>query len=947
MSTKKRVIPVLMRNVLVWVLLCVLVQVSALGQSVKGVIKDSETNEPLFGVAVVIKGTDIGTATDFDGKFDLKTDEPTPFTLIISYLGYDDAEIEVTDANIGTNLKIDLAPSAEKLDAVEVTASRISEKQLETPLTVESMNLAAIKETPASSFYNGLGTLKGVDLTTASLGFVVINTRGFNSTRPVRTLQLVDGADNQAPGLNFSLGNFVGSSELDIQKVDLIVGASSALYGPNAFNGVINMETKNPFFHRGLSVMVKGGERNLFEGAIRYARKFTNKNGRDIFAFKVNFSYLRADDWEADNLDAVQGTLEPPSNWGGYDAVNRYGDENTTAGTNNFSELVLTYPGLGRYYRTGYEEKHLVDYDVRNYKAGAALHYKVTEKIETSYSFNFGAGTTVYQGDNRYSLQGLKFYQHKFEIAQKDKFFIRAYYTQEDAGNSYDAVFTALLLQNYAKPDLAWSQNYASYWRSNITPKVYDLPGYPDPNDPAFTQLWFGESRDETIALADSIMNVYSDSLQFWHLQARGFADSSSIAYGGRYEPGTAAFDSIFNVITSRNTFQEGGSRFYDKSALAHIQGEYEFDVPYVHFTVGGSFREYLPESRGTIFLDTAGTKIRNWEFGAYIGAQSKLMEDRLVLTATGRIDKNQNFEPVLSPAASVVYKLNINNSFRLSFSSAIRNPTLQDQYLYYNVGRAILIGNLEGFEDLVTPDSYFASFTGVAFNRDSLEYFDVAPVRPEKVKTLEIGYKGVLAKRLFVDLSYYYNWYRDFLGFKIGADVDVDTVNNLITNTQFYRVSANSPDLISTQGFAIGLVYGFGKYYALSGNYSWNRLDLRGSDDPIIPAYNTPEHKFNVGISGRDIELKLKNRTIKNWGFNINYKWIQGFLFEGSPQFTGTIDSYGLLDAQINYKVEKIHTTIKLGATNLLNNRVYQTYGGPRVGRLAYLSLLFEFDKI
>ncbi len=323
------------------------------------------------------------------------------------------------------------------------------------------------------------------------------------------------------------------------------------------------------------------------------------------------------------------------------------------------------------------------------------------------------------------------------------------------------------------------------------------------------------------------------------------------------------------------------------------------------------------------------------------------LLNERLALTAVARIDKNQNFKPVVSPAASIVWKQNVNNSFRLSFSSAVRNPTLQDQYLYYNVGRALLVGNLNGFENLVTQESYFAALSGVAFVRDSLDYFNVAPVRPEKVKTIEIGYKGILFKSLFVDMSYYYNWYKDFLGYNIGAVLEIDTSFNYITNTQFYRVSANATDRVSTQGFAIGLTYGFGKYYALSGNYSWNRLDRRGSTDPIIPAFNTPEHKFNVGISGRDIVLKIRNATLKNWGFNINYKWVQGFLFEGSPQFTGTIPSYGLVDAQINYNHKKWHTTFKIGATNVLNNKVYQTYGGPRIGRLAYASILFDLGSI
>ncbi len=925
----------------------------AYAQVIKGSVADTESKELIIGVAVVVKGTTVGTTTDFDGNFELDLGgRPLPVTLEVSYLGYTTQDVTVTQDNVGKSIKVSLATDAVKVQGVEITASRISEKQLEEPLTVESLNLAAIKETPASSFYNGLGSLKGVDVTTASFGFVVINTRGFNSTRPVRSLQLMDGADNQAPGLNFSLGNFVGSSELDIQKVDLIVGASSALYGPNAFNGVINMQTKNPFFHRGLSVLLKGGERNMFEGAIRYAKAFKNKEGNDLFAFKVNFSYLRADDWEADNYNPTEQSQTNASNWSGYDAVNIYGDERTSRGSSDPDNFILQErqtPGLGIVHRTGYNEIDLVDYGSKNIKAGAALHLKVTPKIESILTYNFGTGTTVYQGDNRYSLKGFQFHQMKAEIREEDKWFFRAYHTRENAGQSYDAVFTALLLQDAARTNNSWYQNYETYYRQNIVRRVQDLPGYPDPNDPQYTQLWFGETRDSAVALSNAIMQQYSDSMIAWHNLARNFADSIGAPTQGNnvpyFEPGTERFDSMFNQIVSRTAFSEGGSRFYDKSALTHVQGEYKFTPWWLDITVGGSFRYYQPESDGTIFSDTAGRVITNWEVGSYIGLEKRLLEDKLLITGTARVDKNQNFKVLVSPAASVVYKVKGDNALRLSFSSAIRNPTLQDQYLYYNVGRALLVGNLNGFDSLATVESLINYYE--TLNRDTLVFNNVGAVRPEKVKSIEFGYRGTIGKRVYVDGSYYYSWYRDFLGYQIGATTSFDEASGLLQSFQTYRVSANSNDVVTTQGFSIGVTYGFAKFYALTGNYSWNKLDRRGSDDPIIPAFNTPEHKFNVGISGRDIVLKIGNKTIKNWGFNINYKWVQGFLFEGSPQFTGFIPTYDMVDAQINYRIPKWYTTFKLGATNLFNNKRAQTYGGPEIGRLGYVSIVFEFDKI
>src|SRR5688572_20261079 len=302
----------------------IFVPIQAKAQAMRGTLTDNISNQPVIGAIVVVKGTSQSTSTDADGNFSLPAPS-TPFFLVITGVGYMNLEYEVT--SIEKPLRIRVKPDEETIEEVSVVARGLTEKQKESPLTIESLDAAAIKATSAANFYEGLGQLKGVDLTSASIGFRIINTRGFNSTSPVRSLQIIDAVDNQSPGLNFSLGNFLGASELDVQKAEIIVGASSAYYGPNAFNGVISMNTKSPFIKPGVSVSVKAGERNLLETALRYAEVFRNKYGVEKFAYKFNFSYMRADDWQATNMDPISGSEAGKDNWGGYNAVNRYGDE--------------------------------------------------------------------------------------------------------------------------------------------------------------------------------------------------------------------------------------------------------------------------------------------------------------------------------------------------------------------------------------------------------------------------------------------------------------------------------------------------------------------------------------------------------------------------------------------------------------------------------------------
>lgn len=921
-------------------ILCLLLIISAYHVSaqtpvaIKGVVKDERSGERLIGAAVSIKGTSTGTATDFDGNFTLRTTNTFPLVLLVTYVGYENVEITVSDASKQVDVR--MKEATQTLRDVVITDTRVSEKQKQNPITVETMDAIAIKQTPAANFYEGLAHLKGVDLTSASIGFKIINTRGFNSTSPVRSLQLIDGVDNQSPGLNFSLGNFLGASELDIQKVDLIVGASSAYYGPNAFNGVINMQTKSPFLYPGLSASVKAGERDLVETSVRWAQVFKDKKGEDRYAYKLNVFFMRANDWKAENY---QPTLQSPTGKGspgGYDAVNVYGDEYVNRRFYQAPDLIATL-GYGYSLRNGYKETDLVDYNSRNLKLSGAFHYKLKKDVELIYASSFGTGTTVYQGDNRFSLKDILFFQNRAEIRKEDKFFIRIYATNEDAGKSYDAYSTAIRMQEYSKSDNNWALDYQNAWSSTFGSYIVGD--------------WYNYYRFDTVptnrrfAYMQNFVNTYLvDSMIKYHNLSRDRANTLPGTNGTglpRYEPGTARFDSAFNAITSR-TNREGGSRLFDQSALYHIAAEYKFNTGSFTWTTGGNFRLYAPYSKGTIFLDTAeNQRIYNREGGAYIGVEKKFFDNTLKVSTTHRIDKNENFKLLWSPAATAVYSKG-NHVIRFSLSSAIRNPTLSDQYINLNVGRATLIGNLHGFDSLVTTESFIEALNN---GKDKLVYFNIDPVKPERVKTIEVGYRLSIGAKVFLDMSYYHSWYTDFLGYKIGAKLDWPSGDPFVRSYEVYRVTTNSKDIVTTQGATIGANYFYQKYLGFNVNYSWNKLDRKGSTDPVIPAFNTPEHKYNLGISGRDIISKIFGLKISNWGYSINYKWQDGFMFEGSPQFTGYVPAYDMVDAQVNKRWERWYTTLKVGANNLLDNRVYQVYGGPLVGRLAYISVLIELS--
>ncbi|HNF43110.1 MAG TPA: carboxypeptidase-like regulatory domain-containing protein, partial [Ferruginibacter sp.] len=186
------------------ILLANILTIAAYAQNItiNGNVRNSVTKEGTGAVSVVIKGTEYGTFTDDKGNFKLSV-KSLPVTLLISSVGYDLQEVTVTSAS--KTISVDFVPSNALGQEVVVAANRVPQRILESPVSIERISAANIRNSPVSNYYDVVTTLKGVDITTSSLTFKTPTTRGFNSSGNTRFNQLVDGMDNQAPGLNFSV----------------------------------------------------------------------------------------------------------------------------------------------------------------------------------------------------------------------------------------------------------------------------------------------------------------------------------------------------------------------------------------------------------------------------------------------------------------------------------------------------------------------------------------------------------------------------------------------------------------------------------------------------------------------------------------------------------------------------------------------------------------------
>ena len=945
---------------------------------ISGKVLNEQTKEALQSVSVQVKGTIGGTITNAAGEFKLRAKNKFPLTLVFSSLGFQQQEYEVQ--NIASNVSIALTTQTVLGKEVVVTASRVAESILKSPVAIEKLDIRAIRESPAPSFYDALENVKGVQMTTSSLTFKVPNTRGFNIPNNFRFMQLVDGVDMQAATLGVPLGNAIGPTELDIASIEITPGAASALYGMNAINGMANLITKSPFLYQGFSIYQRTGLNHvdgvdhepgvITETAVRYAKAFNNK-----FAFKINGSYMRGIDWRSNvRLDQNTNNLKSANpgfpelngaNNVAFDGWNKYGDD-ALAGSNVVSISGLTIGGKPnqtlRVARTGYYEVDLVNPKVDNLKFDASVHYRLNDKAELSYSYRVGKMDGVFQRGNKIQLDNVIVQNHQLELKGTD-FTVRGYISKENTGDSFNVKPLAdnLDLRSGGASDTKTPYSWGTKFKNALQ-----------------TDLNNG------VDLATATAN------------ARIAADAS------RVNPNTPQFNALKDSILSYNNWDirtnsipdapvTGGAALIQKSNLYHIEGQWDLSkkVKVFDLLIGGDARVYEVIPDGNNFVDftrpiadrnkaltdgSFGNNVYYKKIGGFSQITKTFFKEKLKLFGSVRYDYNPEFDPKFTPRIAAVYTVNEQHNFRVTYQQGYRFPALFEALSYVNNGRVKRVGSLsyinEGLgylENSYTQTSVinFNAAVSAAGNTDAaalankglLDIANLPKARPEKINSFEVGYKSVLAdNKLVLDIDAYSNTYSGFLGQvqvfvpkgqTVGSDVAVIAMldrnrdatvvagtNSASNGQDRYRVYTNAKNYYNNYGSAFGFTYNFYKKFTVAGNTSYNKIKSNAVKDVFVTGFNTPAWSTNVSLSNRQIA--------KNLSFSIAYKWQESFLWE-SPLVTGQVDAINTFDAQTTYKIPSAKASIKVGGTNIFNKRYIQYAGGPTLGGLYYVALTFD----
>lgn len=878
-----------------------------------GKVKNESTKDQVSAVSVTIKESNLGTFTDENGNFriNLPADAKFPLTLIFSSIGYEFKELKVNGP--GEVPEILIKQSSSLGDEVVVSATRLPTRILESPVSIERVSNTTLRNAPAANYYDVVANLKGVDMIASSLTFKTVTTRGFGGSGNTRFNQIVDGMDNQAPGLNFSVGSVIGLSELDVDNMELLPGASSALYGPGGMNGTLLINSKSPFKYQGLSFQVKEGVMHV-DGKYRQPSAYHNWNLRyaqkigDRFAFKVTSEFIQAKDWLAGDRrnvlrnkpggEIISGTRETDPN---YDGINMYGDETTIDLRQVLNGIAGAAPFLAPYIstltgspinvsRTGYSEKEVTDPNTINFKLGGSLNYKITNNLEAVLMGYFGTGNTVYTGSERYSLRDLKVGQYKFELNHKN-WLLRAYTTQENAGQSYNTTITTRLFNESWKSSPTWYTQYGQVYLNAKMNGIADIDA---------------------------------------HNLARSQADI------GRPEAGSLRFNRLYDSVRSK-PISEGGGLFVDRTNLYAVEGQYNLTHLTGNFAevlVGGNFRRFVLNSQGTLFADSAGTIGIN-EYGAYVQITKGILNDKIKLTVSGRYDKNSNFKGRFTPRATAIFKVAQNNNIRFSYQQAYRFPSTQQQWINLAVGGGILIGGVPQLKEFYNfRNNPVYSFNDLS-TTGTLKVQSFGEFKPESVTSYELGYRGLVAdQKLLIDAYGYYGQYQDFISRIIvlqstTANPQPTDVLNASTRRNL-SVPVNSPTKVKTYGFGLGLEYRFKAGFYLGANVTSDRIN--DVPEGFIAGFNAPKYRTNLTVGNNGFG---KNRRM---GFSVAYKWQDSFFYE-SDLANGTVPAFHVLDAQISYRLPDIKSVFRIGANNLLNQYYITAMANPSIGGLYYVS--------
>ncbi len=974
------------RFLALYLTMLLLIPVAAHAQStatLHGTVTDAQDGSPLAGANVRLLEADgtptsIGTAVGVNGDYVISGIEPGAYVVEFRFIGFRSTERPVTlEAGATETIDVQMRMEATSLETVVVSASRRQEKVLDAPASISVLEPEAIQQDVSISTVEVLRTTTGVDMAQTGVDRREVVLRGFNEAFSGATYVLTDYREAAVPSLGVNVHSIMPNMAVDVERIEVVRGPGSALYGPGVDSGVIHYFTKGPFDDPGTTVSVSGGERAFFGAQFRQAGVIGEKWG-----YKFTGQFARADEWDLDPSDPQDATE--------IDRYRVYQDENDVPEGRAFAS--------GDFDGDGDTDFRLRREDLyRKFNVNGLLEYRINP--QTTLSINGGYAQlkgVVQSGIGTLQADGFGYRYGQVRL-RSGGLFAQVYLNANDAG---DQTYV------YGSGDTVVDEGLQ--WNAQLQ---YDFR-----LDPLGTQFIVGGDADLTRPRTEGEIlgrNEANDDINEYGLYAQSTsrlssmfdltlalrADYNNIVETVQLAPRAAL---VFKPIP-QNTFRAS----YNRSFSSPGTNSNFLDIE--------AQRQTLPGNNFLVFQGLGAAD------GFTFQTFRETNQVRFFLPVPGFFKQAVNYRalpvaPIYGAAVSGLLGTNGQLPDGILTQLTAQQRGLLAQVLGYTAQNLstfapLATGTLSGAAaQLGIPDDSDAGFSPVSGP------VDIDPLEQTTTNTFEVGYKGLLGDRVLLSVDGYYEHKEDFIGplvvesplvYLQGADPqqaglarDVaelmgqtflsttdPTLQTLFGQLLSSGLSAqqiagilgalvggalnNQPAAVvqpdqevlpgggapnEVGGFLSYRNFGTVEYWGidaavqvsvtddlrLSANTSivsddfFDNEELDEANESLSVALNAPSFKLNGGFD---------YRFANGFSFGASGNYVEGFPVETGP-YVGSVDTYFLLDVRASYRFPQIPgLRLDVNAKNVLDNEHREFVGAPALGRTIFGRLTYTLQ--
>ncbi|UCG60421.1 MAG: TonB-dependent receptor [Candidatus Zixiibacteriota bacterium] len=883
--------------------------------SIVGRVLDAGTGRPVAGATVTVVCGDgpcphIGCSTDKSGHYALSGLAPGLHTLTFSHVGFTTQTITSTGGpQIAVDtVNVELVAAIININAISVSASRRPEKVVEAPASIAVIDSSQVQARTILSTADHLKSVPAVDAVATGMNSSSVVVRGFNTVFSSTLLSMIDYRLTHVPSLRVNAYQFLPIVNEDIERVEVVLGPGSALYGPNCADGVMHIITKSPFVSTGTRISLSGGERELLMGSFRHASRFSDKVG-----FRLSGQYYQAEDWQVDD------PAEPDSIWLFRQTPD--GNDYDPAPTDNSRDF-----GIEKLSLDGRLDVSLGDHTVLISNAGLAR----SSNIEMT---DLGAAQAR---DWTYGyLQSRLLYKDLF---------VQGFVNMSDAGETYLRRSGARIVDN-SKYYTAQVQHALRFGeRHSLT---YGFDAFFTRPSTDGTLNGRNERRDNYTEYGVYLQS--ESQLRSWlTFVAAGRLDDHSLVDKPIASPRAAltvhpspshnfrlTYNQAYGTPSSPNFFLDILSATVptDDPALEALIGPTIMNIRGMGTVDGFSFR-YSPDGRPEMVSLYGGTLD---DMGLIASANSYLPADVNSVWPAIRqaaIDSDPALEAVLPETLSQ----------QIAGQFAVLDPNTGE---HQPIG-PLSVTDVENLRERRTT-AFEVGYKGLIADRLSVR----ADVYYTRIHDF-IGSLMIETPHVFIDSSAFVETLTGDIVDNSGGAIDTasaeavaismyDEFGPLPIGLASPEQLQNATDVVMTYrnfgevdlaGADVALTYHASEHFNVSGYYSFISKNYFHNLDNIADlSANAPRHKFGGCLEYLSAGLGFSGR--------LNFRYVDGFPVN-SGVYVGEVDRYAIFDLCLTYD-PFVRSRLSLTVQNLFDNRHAEFVGAPELGRLAILRVLYR----